>query len=163
MRLLNATSMKLEEFFDDSLPPYAILSHRWQDDEVSFQDIQTNSAQQKARYAKLKLCCDQTLSEGLQYVWVDTCCIDKTSSSELTEAINSMYRWYQEAAICYAYLFDVQSMSSFEASVWFTRGWTLQELIAPARVEFYSSTWHYLGTKFSLKDTISIVSRYPPC
>ena len=91
---------------------------------------------------------------------VDTCCIDKSSSAELTESINSMYRWYQEAAICYAYLFDVQSgdMSSLSRSAWLTRGWTLQELIAPARVEFYSSTWDNLRTKASLKKEISAVT-----
>ncbi|TVY14033.1 Vegetative incompatibility protein HET-E-1 [Lachnellula arida] len=162
MRLLNATSLKLQGFFDDSLPPYAILSHRWQDDEVSFQDMQTDSARQKAGYAKLKLWL-RSSSEGRTWLrfnsLVDTCCIDKSSSAELSESINSMYRWYQGAAACYAYLFDVQNdRASFSISAWFTRGWTLQELVAPARVEFYSSTWDNLGTKADLKDEISAIT-----
>ncbi|KAF2186629.1 HET domain protein [Zopfia rhizophila CBS 207.26] len=163
MRLLSSTRVELEAFPDDRIPKYAILSHRWGDDEVSFQDIQNATAIQRAGYIKIKLCCDQAAKDGLQYVWVDTCCIDKSSSAELTESINSMYRWYQNAAVCYAYLFDVQSLrvsndSSFINSAWFTRGWTLQELIAPSNVEFYNSTWHKLGTKENLKDTISAIT-----
>jgi hypothetical protein len=163
MRLLNSTTLELEEFFDNHIPKYAILSHRWLDDEVSLKDMQNATATRKAGYAKLKLCCDQAVKDGLHYAWVDTCCIDKTSSAELTEAINSMYRWYQNAAVCYVYLSDVQSSevscdSSFEESAWFTRGWTLQELIAPANVEFYNCTWHILGTKESLKDAISEIT-----
>ncbi|PVH68132.1 HET-domain-containing protein [Cadophora sp. DSE1049] len=163
MRLLNSTNVELEEFPEDRIPKYAILSHRWQDDEVSLQDIQSTSAKKKAGYAKLKLCCGEAAKGGLQYIWVDTCCIDKTSSAELSESINSMYRWYQNAAVCYAYLFDVPSKtvsndSSFGMSAWFTRGWTLQELIAPSNVEFYNTNWHKLGTKESLKDTISAIT-----
>lgn len=162
MRLLNATSMKLEEFFENSLSRYAILSHRWQDDEVSFQDMQNNPlAYQKAGYAKLKLCCDQAVKDGLAYAWVDTCCIDKTSSAELKESINSMYRWYKESAVCYAYLFDVHNsdgLAGYAKSAWFTRGWTIQELIAPLRVEFYNSVWENLGTKDALKHALSAVT-----
>lgn len=160
MRLLNSTNIELEEFPDDNIPKYAILSHRWQDDEVSLQDMLSATAVKKAGYIKLKLCCNQAVEDDLQYVWVDTCCIDKTSSAELSESINSMYRWYQNAAVCYAYLFDVggtrlSNDSSFSKSVWFTRGWTLQELIAPLNVEFYNSAWDKLGTKESLIDTIA--------
>jgi hypothetical protein len=156
MRLLNALSLQLEEFFGDDLPPYAILSHRWQADEVLFQHIQNGSAPEKQAYAKLKLCCNQAIKDGLDYVWVDTCCIDKSSSAELIEAINSMFQWYQNAAVCYAYLSDVESTDSsyhgeFSKSAWWNRGWTLQELIAPSRVEFYSASWENLGTKESLK------------
>ncbi|KAH8596197.1 heterokaryon incompatibility protein-domain-containing protein [Bisporella sp. PMI_857] len=163
MRLLNSATLKLEEFFDDHTPKYAILSHRWLNDEVSLQDMQDGTAIKKAGHAKLKLCCDQAAMDGLQYAWVDTCCIDKTSSAELTEAINSMYRWYQNATVCYAYLSDVQTSevsgdASFGKSAWFTRGWTLQELIAPASVEFYNFTWQKLGTKESLKDVISEIT-----
>jgi hypothetical protein len=163
MRLLNVASLQLEEFFDDHLPTYAILSHTWQEDEVSFQDMQGSSAPNKKGYSKIKRCCYQAVKDGLQYAWVDTCCIDKSSSAELTEAINSMHRWYQNAAVCYAYLFDVGSRetsldSMFSRSAWWTRGWTLQELIAPSQVEFYSSTWDILGTKQSLKETISTIT-----
>jgi hypothetical protein len=87
-----------------------------------------------------------------QYFWVDTCCIDKTSSSELMEAVNSMYRWYQEAKVCFAYLGDVPaetapSWSSMANARWFSRGWTLQELVASPNVEIYASDWTLLGTK----------------
>ena len=155
--------MELEEFSDDSIPKYAIVSHRWQDGEVSFQHIQNGNTTNKKGYSKLKLCCEQAAKDNLEYIWIDTCCIDKTNSAELSESINSMYRWYQNAMVCYVYLFDVHSMAvtndlSFEKSIWFTRGWTLQELIAPPRVEFYNSTWNKLGTKESLKDTISTIT-----
>jgi hypothetical protein len=73
------------------------------------------------------------LKIGLQYIWVDTCCIDKSSSAELLEAINSMFKWYQDAKVYYAYLADISktveggfSKTAFVRSRWFTRGWTLQ-------------------------------------
>ncbi|KAJ6779953.1 hypothetical protein PWT90_06599 [Aphanocladium album] len=150
MRLLNTSTLTLEEFYGSAIPEYAILSHRWLDGEVSFQDLQSGEAASKAGYAKIKLCCEQAAKDGLDYAWVDTCCIDKTSSAELNEAINSMYAWYRESAICYAFLSDVQSSSAddtFDASAWFTRGWTLQELIAPAHVVFYNAAWETLGTR----------------
>ncbi|KAF4628843.1 hypothetical protein G7Y89_g9309 [Cudoniella acicularis] len=163
MRLLNSTNIELEEFPDDRIPKYTILSHRWQDGEVSLQDMQSATAIKKTGYIKLKLCCNQAAKDDLQYVWVDTCCIDKTSSAELSESINSMYRWYQNAVVCYAYLIDVESTgvpndSSFSKSVWFTRGWTLQELIAPLNMEFYDSAWCKLGTKECLMDTIAVTT-----
>ncbi|KIM98488.1 hypothetical protein OIDMADRAFT_181845 [Oidiodendron maius Zn] len=163
MRLLHTTSIELKEFFDDSIPKYAIISHKWQDGEVSFQHMQNGNATNKAGYSKLKLCCHQAMKENLQYIWIDTCCIDKTNSVELSESINSMYRWYKNATVCYVYLFDVHSKAvandlSFEKSVWFTRGWTLQELIAPPRVEFYNSAWDKLGTKESLKEILSVIT-----
>ncbi|TQV93433.1 HET domain-containing protein [Cordyceps javanica] len=162
MRLLNTSTLTLEEFFGSAVPEYAILSHRWLDDEVSFQDLQSGRAASKAGYAKIRQCCAQAVRDGLAWAWVDTCCIDKTSSAELNEAINSMYAWYRESALCYAFLSDVpagggvSSFSSsssaaaaaaFEASAWFTRGWTLQELIAPAHVVFYDAAWERLGTR----------------
>ena len=159
MRLVNSNSIELEEVPDDQIPRYAILSHRWQEDEVSFQDMQSASAVNRLGYKKLKMCCDQAAKDGIEYAWVDTCCIDKTSSAELSESINSMYRWYQNAAVCYVYLFDVDTVTSvpstFTTSAWFTRGWTLQELIAPLNVEFYEAGWHKIGTKETLKCAIS--------
>src|SRR5580693_6861571 len=107
MRLLNSKTLELEEFPENEIPKYAILSHTWGKDEISFQDIQRGSADKKAGYAKIKFSRTQALDDGLDYFWVDTCCIDKSSSAELSEAINSMYRWYQNAQICYAYLADV--------------------------------------------------------
>ncbi|CZR54510.1 related to HET domain protein [Phialocephala subalpina] len=164
MRLLNATTFKLEEFFDENFPQYAILSHRWQADEVSLQDIQKGTAKEKAGFVKVKLICEEAVRRKLQYVWVDTCCIDKSSSAELSEAINSMYRWYKNAVFCCVFLFDVQSGSSdsgwtFKKSSWWSRGWTLQELIAPSEVLFFDDSWQLLGTKQTLQDRISDITR----
>ncbi|MCJ1292975.1 hypothetical protein MMC34_004528 [Xylographa carneopallida] len=117
----------------------------------------------KKGFQKIQMCCHKAKTTGLEYVWVDTCCIDKTSSSELQEAINSMFQWYRNAVICYAYLFDVQidsdntlsSSQSFQDSVWFKRGWTLQELLAPTEMVFYGEGWHELGDKHLLKHELS--------
>jgi hypothetical protein len=164
MRLLNSYTLKFEDFLDDRVPTYAILSHRWQDDEVSFLDMQRGTATNRAGYSKIKNLCDLARKQGFTYAWVDTCCIDKSSSAELSEAINSMYQWYQKSAVCYVYLFDVpviadglgaeQFRKAFWESVWWTRGWTLQELIAPSEVEFYDSAWQYMGNKSTLKANI---------
>lgn len=164
MRLLNTATLRLEEHYGDHVPKYAILSHRWLVEEVSFQELQDGTAGNKAGYSKIKQCCQQAAKDGFQYAWVDTCCIDKGSSAELNEAINSMYRWYQAAAVCYVYLADVETDdvskdTSFSTSVWFARGWTLQELIAPACVEFYNATWQRIGTKSSLKNEISRITK----
>jgi hypothetical protein len=163
MRLLNSRTLKLEEFFDEWDLEYAILSHRWQGEEVTLQEMQSGTATRKKGYAKIKQCCDLALKNGLGYAWVDTCCIDKTSSAELSESINSMYRWYENSAVCYAYLSDVNCTStsddqSFANSKWFTRGWTLQELIAPSKVEFYNSAWQILGDREILMDEVSLIT-----
>ncbi|KAH8901906.1 HET-domain-containing protein [Coniochaeta sp. PMI_546] len=161
MRLLNTTTIELTEFVGE-VPPYAILSHTWGDEEVTFQDMTCNkqaAARKKGYYSKILGACDQArVEDGLEWVWVDTCCIDKSSSAELSEAINSMFQWYNKARVCYAYLSDVQNETQFTFSRWFTRGWTLQELLAPREIEFYSSTWEFIGTKFGLADSIAHVS-----
>lgn len=111
MRLLNTKTLKVEEFLDENIPPYAILSHTWGDGEVSFQDIQSVEFARRARqpgFAKVESVCALASSQRYAYIWIDTCCIDKTSSAELSEAINSMYSWYQRSSICYAYLVDVE-------------------------------------------------------
>jgi hypothetical protein len=148
MRLLNVDTRQLEEFFGDTIPPYAILSHTWGKEEVTLQDLSRGGHQQKQGYAKIEGCCQQAIKDGYLWVWVDTCCIDKTSSAELSEAINSMFRWYENSEVCYAYLQDVPSGtdiykqdSAFRKSRWFTRGWTLQELLAPRLIHFYDSSW----------------------
>jgi hypothetical protein len=162
MRLINSSTLELEEFFGEA-PEYAILSHRWLNEEVSLADMLNGKAANKAGFTKIKRCCEQAVKDGFKYAWVDTCCIDKTSSAELSEAINSMYQWYAEAAVCYAFLADVDvcdvaSDDSFAKSVWFLRGWTLQELIAPRDVVFYNSKWDEIGTKESLKTAISAIT-----
>jgi hypothetical protein len=165
MRLLDSKTLELKEFPDNAIPSYAILSHTWGSDEVSFQEMQRASANSRAGYTKIKLACAQAADDGLDYVWVDTCCIDKSSSAELSESINSMYRWYQKAQICYAFLADVSANedlsageSAFEKSRWFTRGWTLQELIAPSNLVFYSVDWDRVATKLELRDIISEIT-----
>lgn len=162
MRLLNTDTRKLEFFTDSNAPLYTILSHRWGDDEVLFHDVQNNrSYEEKEGYAKLDGACMQAKSQGFQYLWIDTCCIDKTSSAELSEAINSMFRWYQDSTICYVYLVDVDDASNFRQSDWFSRGWTLQELIASSIVTFFSKTWSEIGTKSSMCDIISEITLIP--
>jgi len=154
MWLIEIESMKLV-LFQGEPPPYAILSHTWGKHELSFQDFEKgwSNAESNSGTEKIKHTCEQTLADRLHYVWIDTCCIDKSSSAELSEAINSMYRWYQEARVCYAYLVDVEKehfAQQFPRSRWFTRGWTLQELIAPQSVIFYDSRWIPLGSKEDL-------------
>ncbi|KAH0435313.1 het domain protein [Colletotrichum camelliae] len=165
MRLLNARTIVVEDFSAKQVPPYAILSHTWEDGEVTLQDMERQTASAKAGYAKIRDSCEQTLRDKLEYIWVDTCCIDKTSSAELSEAINAMFRWYQDSTMCYAFLSDVPSDTNFDESSpfatsrWFTRGWTLQELLAPAKLDFYSNSWDHLGSKADLAKAISSIAR----
>lgn len=154
------------ETFDDARarPKYAILSHTWGSDneEVIYQDITTGSGKHKIGHEKLNFSRTRAIKGGLNFVWIDTCCIDKTSSSELAEAINSMFRWYKESEVCYVYLTDVKvsnSTKDLEVSRWFTRGWTLQELIAPSRVEFFDRDGTSLGNRKVLKGLISMRTR----
>lgn len=168
MRLLNSSTLELEDFNADSIPPYAILSHTWGEDEVSFADMERGNARNKAGYQKIKYACEQAADDAQGYIWVDTCCIDQRSSAELSEAINSMYTWYQNAVICYAYLADVSKnkfqkflaadWSMFANSRWFKRGWTLQELIAPANMVFYSKEWNEVGTKSDLQKALAEIT-----
>lgn len=169
MRLINTATLEFREFFDRDIPRYAILSHRWGSDEVSFQDFEKGLRQSREGFAKIDNCCDLALSHNNEWAWVDTCCIDKKSSAELTEAINSMYNWYKRASVCYVYLNDVKwkkdtpelrqaSMESIRESSWFTRGWTLQELLAPQVVYFFDQDWQYIGTKDGLAYEISEIT-----
>lgn len=144
--------------------PYAVLSHRWGEDEVAYQEILDGTAKRKVNgYKKLTFCAAKAARDGLMYFWVDTCCIDKADYTELSFAINSMYEWYEKAARCYVYLDDVSFQSgwetTFQYSKWFARGWTLQELIAPQAVDFYSMEGIKLGDKKSLKTQISQCTR----
>ncbi|KAH6653642.1 kinesin light chain [Truncatella angustata] len=158
------------------VPPYAILSHTWGANEVVFGDLARpeDEWQHKHGYEKIEFCTKQARQDGIQYFWVDTCCIDKSDSIELQTAINSMFRWYRDAKRCYVYLADVsrtvvsgprQSTTPWEAdfrnSRWFTRGWTLQELIAPKTVDFYSKEGSWLGDKRSLELQICDVTNIP--
>jgi hypothetical protein len=119
-----------------------------------------NSYHRSGLYFKIKKTCDQALQDGCDFVWIDTCNINKDSSSELSEAINSMFRWYKDATICYAYISDVKIGDewSFSKCRWLTRGWTLQEMIAPGRVHFYDRDWSFLGSRTSLANVLSEIS-----
>ncbi|PPQ76116.1 hypothetical protein CVT26_011671, partial [Gymnopilus dilepis] len=168
MRLINVETLQLCEIpKPDSDHPFAILSHTWGTDEITFQEFSAQTGTEKAGYSKIIRSCAQAALHDFKHIWIDTCCIDKTSSSELSEAINSMYMWYKEANVCYVYLSDVNSdegvadMSSFRQSRWFTRGWTLQELIAPRYVVFFDRDWNEIGTKLSLRQEISDITGVP--
>lgn len=196
MWLLRADTFELHEFVDlANAPPYAILSHTWGKQEVSFKDIQTPAtAQCKAGFAKIGYVCQQAIRDGMEWAWVDTCCIDKSSSAELSEAINSMFAIYAQAVRCYVYMEDVgaehinlsddwdperildrscqagplplerlhprfTALMAFRRSRWFTRGWTLQELLAPQALQFRNKDWGFVGSLQSLLLTVSSVTR----
>jgi hypothetical protein len=165
MWLINATTLKLHQFFGSNIPEYSILSHTWEDEEITFQELALPSSRviRKKGYIKVKETCLRALDHGVQYAWIDTCCIDKTSSAELTESINSMFQWYKNAANCYVYLSDfplgIRAQDGLATCRWFTRGWTLQELIAPKEVQFYDREWQYIGSKTHFSETISSITR----
>lgn len=178
MRLLTLRGddeIEWKEFNDGMVPPYAILSHTWGIDEVSYTDLLDGSYKSRVGYRKVLFCGQQAALDHLRYFWVDTCCIDKRNNTELTKAINCMFSWYKEAVVCYAYLSDVSAryndidtltyrdswIQDFQGSRWWTRGWTLQELLAPAHVEFFSAQHTRLGDKRSLDNTIHETTGIP--
>jgi len=174
MRLLqynNNGDLSLTEFDESDIPEYAILSHTWEQDnskEVSYAEVISRTGQDKEGFKKIRFCGEQARQDGLPYFWVDTCCINKQNKAELRHSINSMFRWYRNASRCYVYLSDVSTRKrkaseqssehtwelSFRESRWFTRGWTLQELLAPASVEFFCFEGKRLGDKGSLQKQI---------
>lgn len=164
LRFVDGGQLSLVEFTGTHIPRYAILSHTWGHDseEVTYNDIIHNTGHDKIGYRKISFCGIQALKDGLQYFWVDTCCIDKRSSAELTESINSMFQWYERAAVCYVTLEDLDPgcvlARELEHCRWFERGWTLQELLAPKHVQFYDNTWSYIGNRVSLLGLISQIT-----
>lgn len=161
---------------NDKVPRYAILSHTWQQDdqEVTFDDMIRNTGTDKAGYNKIRFCAQQAKRDGLRYFWIDTCRIYKADFVELQTAINSMFRWYRDATKCYVFLSDVSAatqrdsvshkqawQSAFRKTRWFTRGWTLQELLAPHEIKFFSLEGTELGTKHDLRDLIHEVTYIP--
>lgn len=172
---------KVMEERNDTAIKYAILSHRWSN-EVNYSEMvglttiekkDSDDVRKRAGFQKIISSCQQAQVDGLEWLWVDTCCIDKRSSAELSEAINSMYRWYANSSKCYAYLHDVEDASfpmdrdnekyhRFNGwSEWFSRGWTLQELIAPKDVRFFNKRWNPIGNKYSLASTLHKITRVP--
>lgn len=166
-----------EDLNDTALPAYAMLSHTWGTDaeEVVFKDLATGTGKDKPGYKKIRFCGERAALDGLEYFWIDTCCINKSNKAELSHAINSMFRWYQKAAQCYVYLSDVSTKKrkvreegsrstwelAFRASKWFTRGWTLQELLAPSVLRFFSCEGELLGNKRFLAQQIHEITGIP--
>ncbi|KAI0377247.1 HET-domain-containing protein [Hypomontagnella monticulosa] len=166
MRLLNCRTMQMEEFFDSHIPKYAILSHTWGEKEVSYQAFVSRSLTEGPGYEKIEGFCSLAAGLGYEWAWVDTCCIDKSSSAELSEAINSMFHWYRSSDLCIIYLSDVYNHlnlelrnQAFRLSRWHTRGWTLQELLAPRRAVFYDKTWNEIGSKQDLEEVITDITK----
>ncbi|KAI4865454.1 HET-domain-containing protein [Hypoxylon rubiginosum] len=179
MHLLNTTTRQVSQVPNGERWKYAILSHTWGSEEITFQELNKyherrfrGSIYSRAGYQKIRGCCDRAKRDGYDWVWIDTCCIDKTSSAELSEAINSMFKWYRESKVCYVFLSDVSdpnedfstNNSSFRASRWFTRGWTLQELLAPRKILFYDCRWKLIGQlslRSKLCDVVSEITSIP--
>lgn len=174
MRLLNTQTLEFKEFLGDEKPSYVILSHRWSHDEVSHKEFRKRSKTSGIGYDKIVRACEVARTTAkLDWIWIDSCCIDKRSSAELSEAINSMWRWYEDAFICFVYLADVpaadfstqaakkRTMSDFRNSEWFLRGWTLQELLAPTQCDFWTAAWEPLGSRYTLREIITEVTGIP--
>ncbi|KAL8341599.1 hypothetical protein RB598_003502 [Gaeumannomyces tritici] len=194
IRLINTTTLQMKMFFGAPVPPYAILSHTWvEGEEVDFQEMtryggaldrgnSTDSegvctcacpcqslisdiVRRRPGHEKIVRICRLARERNIKWAWVDTCCIDKSSSAELSEAINSMYRWYNQARVCFVFLADLASHSEpteLEGALgrcrWFTRGWTLQELIAPVAIEFYNRHWKKVGSHATLQSALAKAS-----
>ena len=189
IRLLHAKHLFFEEFHsDDDVPDYVIVSHRWVSsrEELSYRDFLDGRKRESRGYAKIISLCEKALAHGYTWVWIDTCCIDRSSSAELTEAINSNFHWYQNARECYVYLYDVTwdepddrytstsllftpreqprvlgspaSRLSFRKADWHTRGWTLQDLLAPSKLFFYDRNWYWIGNRETLAADIALAT-----
>ncbi|OAK95074.1 HET-domain-containing protein, partial [Phaeosphaeriaceae sp. SRC1lsM3a] len=193
MRLLHSKKRVFQSFDGDSVPPYATLSHTWGSKEVTHQEMvawiqadkEGRSLYDKRDFRKIDLTCNQARYDGIDWVWIDTCNIDKSSSSELSEAINSMFQWYKNADMCYVYLEDINyqdlkaiykdlkgsqegianynKLRVLRSARWFSRGWTLQELIASEKIRFYcaipgSTRWSFIGSKESELDLLATIT-----
>lgn len=169
MRLLNASTYELRDFRQRaSRPRYAILSHRWFTEEITFNNLNPVELRDgnvsTPQLDKIRGTCRIARGDKLEWVWIDSCCINKDSSEELNRSINSMFKWYQEAAVCYTYLPDVvtsgqsKALGAFEDSEWFERGWTLQELLAPRTMKFFDKNWLAMGTRSQLSTEIGRIT-----
>lgn len=172
MRVINTATLKLEWFAglpqsqNGELKDFAILSHTWGANEVTFKEFADPNVSSLTGYHKVKQTCRLARVMGISYAWIDSCCIDKSSSTELSEAINSMFKWYSLAKVAYAYLDDWDREAKLDSGKsqdlkkckWFTRGWTLQELIAPKEILFYDASWTLQGSKSSLVAHLSRIT-----
>ncbi|KAI1869274.1 uncharacterized protein JN550_005904 [Neoarthrinium moseri] len=180
MRLLDTATFEMVSGEQSTFKEegYAILSHRWVGREITFEQIQSLASQLRsapvqptAQLAKIRGACDRAREQGLQWMWIDSCCINKASTVEESESINSMFKWYRDAKLCITYLSDVRfstgnpkgevfrSVDGTTASVWFSRGWTLQELLAPKAMQFFDMDWQYMGTKAELADILAHITQ----
>lgn len=179
MRLLmwdDDGALKFSKYYSNDIPRYAILSHTWgpDDEEVTFDDIKNGTGQNKAGYTKIDFCARLAKESGLTFFWVDTCCIKKMDFTEVHEAINSMFKWYRDATRCFVYLTNVSLCgkshtdaaaspwkAAFRTSRWFTRGWTLQELLAPKSVEFFACKGEKLCERNTMAQEIHEITSIP--
>jgi hypothetical protein len=173
MIIIDCSTLTLHSVERSRAPPYAALSHTWTDDEVSFEDMKDLYARESRKgWNKIKETCQRANSAGLRFAWIDTCCIDKNSSAELQENINSMFNIYAQAKVCFVYLADFklpiehrahfsQSWPDITGCRWFERGWTLQELIAPSTLHFFDQDWTFIGNRNDLSGQISRRTNIP--
>ncbi|KAK5189439.1 hypothetical protein LTR99_008018 [Exophiala xenobiotica] len=194
MRLINTNTGEFESFWDTQRPQYGILSHTWGDEEVSYLDylfltsnlpgtsaglvhalLKTPRADSEG-IRKIQNCLKLARSRAVDWIWVDTCCLDQSSSAEISEAINSMWAWYRDATECYVYLgdvsvrpqrdiaaddFDEASREQFRSARWFGRGWTLQELLAPTKELFCNNRWEVIAEKSVIGEELSKITKIP--
>ncbi|KAK7473174.1 hypothetical protein VKT23_001273 [Stygiomarasmius scandens] len=159
-RFIDTCTFELVEFRKCSIiPPYAILSHRWNPtEELTCEEFLHPQEETfyKSGYHKIRAACQKArLDDDIRYIWIDTCCIKRGEHTDVKTNITSMYGYYQNAEVCYAYLVDIpQPAKQFETSEWFERGWTLQELLAPKTVIFFDKYWQRIGDKHELQDSI---------
>ena len=168
MRLIDCCSEPLQMIDFLGRPPhaFAILSHTWDSEEVTFQAFHHLAARTVAKgWTKIEQTCLEVQRCGFNYVWIDSCCIDKTNNAELTESINSMFQWYSDAALCLVYLSDFDHSASpsewnamLRGARWFKRGWTLQEIVASRTVHFYDHAWRCFGTQETLRDELASIT-----
>lgn len=165
MRLINTSTLELRDFSMSTIPEYAILSHTWSNDEVTFKDMASPNRVHKKGWHKIVETCQLARERSIGFAWVDTCSIDKSSSAELTESINSMFQWYENPVVCYVLLEDMKThmecSDHMSSCRWFTRGWTLQELLASKVVKFFDSCWAQRGSKATLLPLISSITGVP--
>lgn len=166
MRLLNVHTGEFRDFHGDRIPPYVVTSHRWSSNESTYKDVLKKKNPEREGYQKILRFCafarqvfrdPKSPEKPIDWIWIDTCCINQNSSAEVSESINSMWSWYSQATHCIAHLKDVRSFTSgggqegvlfdFRKSEWFERGWTLQELLAPQCVVFVTHNWEVIGRK----------------
>ncbi|KAG0701294.1 hypothetical protein DFH29DRAFT_852779 [Suillus ampliporus] len=127
---------------------WVMLSHKWESKEPLMHDIHDKvvyDLDPGGTVVKLQTFCKVTRDAGHRRAWSDTCCTDQNNNVELQRSVNSMFVWYRNSALTIVYLSDVPPSSKSGAladSTWNTRGWTIQEFLAPNVVLFYQVDWN---------------------